>query len=485
MSVPLSAEPVWEPQNFEQEYDGEVTMREALVALEEHADVRLAWRSGSARWPSVGGRRASAPHGGDAGHAAGNGGGVSPSSWRRPNGVRRLGARWPPRMVLRVASRGRPDVWAPEPRAGAGDGRGGRVPGHRRRCATRSSAGRAPRCGAGVPRDRRGQDGHDERRPPTFGSSASRREVAAAVWIGFDQPRPIGAIATGGRLSAPVWGRMMAAVAGKRAPKGAWPAPAGVVARRVDPATGLVLRDGCEPWDGPSYREFFLTGREPAAYCPGQEEAPLDGFWTLRSLQPDATRDQRLAELEKSEQEAVARAEAEAEVDQPTLEQEEAQQAQQEEAAVAALEQELARTRQTPAVAGVPEQDAGASAGPADLSGWWEMTDVVESTTYARYAGLRIVYRILLRQEGSGLRGEGQLWSENGRPVAPEQRRTLSLTGSLSGDEAVVQFTEYGTRGPTNGSFRWRIARGGSQLQGTFESSAASSSGSSTARRLP
>ena len=86
--------------------------------------------------------------------------------------------------------------------------------------------------------------------------------------------------ATGGRLAAPVWGQLMAAVVGSRASTSDWPTPIGIVVRNVDPWSGLVLTEGCDEWQGSPYREFFLAGFEPAAYCPGREEPPLAGFWT-------------------------------------------------------------------------------------------------------------------------------------------------------------------------------------------------------------
>jgi hypothetical protein len=72
----------------------------------------------------------------------------------------------------------------------------------------------------------------------------------------------------------------MAAVARSRPSTSAWPTPVGIVVRNVDPWSGLVLTEGCDDWQGPSYREFFLAGFEPAAYCPGREEPPAAGFWT-------------------------------------------------------------------------------------------------------------------------------------------------------------------------------------------------------------
>jgi 1A family penicillin-binding protein len=67
-------------------------------------------------------------------------------------------------------------------------------------------------------------------------------ELVAVVWIGFDQPAPILPGATGGRLAAPVWGRMMA-IAGRSG--GEWETPEGVVRLPYDPGTGRAIASGC------------------------------------------------------------------------------------------------------------------------------------------------------------------------------------------------------------------------------------------------
>jgi membrane peptidoglycan carboxypeptidase len=132
-------------------------------------------------------------------------------------------------------------------------------------------------------------------------------EVVAAVWIGFDQPRPITAAATGGRVAAPVWGRMMARlVEGRRAPR-AWTAPPGVVSATVDSETGLVVADGCEA--AFAYREVFLRRSVPAAACPG--DMPMvagedDGDWE-GSRDEDEGRRAREAYLEALREEIERR----------------------------------------------------------------------------------------------------------------------------------------------------------------------------------
>jgi penicillin-binding protein 1A len=95
-------------------------------------------------------------------------------------------------------------------------------------------------------------------------------EVVAAVWMGFDRQRPIMAKATGGRLAAPVWARLMTRLYAGRKPPSPWPMPAGVVEGMVDPQTGLLLASGCAPWSGVAYKELFVHGAVPVTVCPSQ-----------------------------------------------------------------------------------------------------------------------------------------------------------------------------------------------------------------------
>jgi 1A family penicillin-binding protein len=88
-------------------------------------------------------------------------------------------------------------------------------------------------------------------------------ELVGVVWIGFDQPAPILAGATGGGLAAPVWGRMMAA-AGRSG--GEWDAPEEVLRLPYDPATGrAVARDCAGASQAPS--DLFLR-RHVSFTCP-------------------------------------------------------------------------------------------------------------------------------------------------------------------------------------------------------------------------
>jgi penicillin-binding protein 1A len=105
-------------------------------------------------------------------------------------------------------------------------------------------------------------------------------ETLTAVWIGFDEQRPIMERATGGRLAAPVWARMMLRLQSSTSGPD-WPRPAEVIEGRIDPATGLMIASGCPPWEGAARRELFLRPYAPVSACP----SPLPSDWQDADIQ--------------------------------------------------------------------------------------------------------------------------------------------------------------------------------------------------------
>jgi 1A family penicillin-binding protein len=106
-------------------------------------------------------------------------------------------------------------------------------------------------------------------------------EMVGAVWFGFDRPTTIVAGATGGRLAAPVWARIMTRVYdGDAVPD--FPMPRGVVTESVDRATGFVVGEGCPP-QGEVYTEYYVHVRPPRPFChPGSAfpRMALDTAWS-------------------------------------------------------------------------------------------------------------------------------------------------------------------------------------------------------------
>jgi penicillin-binding protein 1A len=96
--------------------------------------------------------------------------------------------------------------------------------------------------------------------------------MLAAVWIGFDRQQPIMAKATGGRLAAPVWARIMKRVIDPRSSATDWTRPADVIEEWTDPSSGMLLAAGCRPWEGSARRELFVRTTVPVPVCPNQGE---------------------------------------------------------------------------------------------------------------------------------------------------------------------------------------------------------------------
>ena len=132
-------------------------------------------------------------------------------------------------------------------------------------------------------------------------------DLVAAVWMGFDERRPIMGAATGGRLAAPAWARMMKRIYARRPAPRSWPVPHTVLAARVDPQSGAPLEEDCEPSWGDAYRELFLRGTTPAPVCPESGH----GFWSFfrgGGRDDDDDREEAIRRAEREREKAEKRA---------------------------------------------------------------------------------------------------------------------------------------------------------------------------------
>jgi 1A family penicillin-binding protein len=97
--------------------------------------------------------------------------------------------------------------------------------------------------------------------------------LVAGVWFGYDTPRPISYNASGGRLAAPAWAEIFRS--GWREPKGSnWDVPPGMLPAIIDPESGLLATDYCPN----RVREYFKPNSLP------QEACNLHNEWTQRVI---------------------------------------------------------------------------------------------------------------------------------------------------------------------------------------------------------
>ena len=130
-----------------------------------------------------------------------------------------------------------------------------------------------------------------------------------------------------------------------------------------------------------------------------------------------------------------------------------------------------------------PEVASNGGSAPADLTGNWKVVNTVEQTTYQRYKNLEVGFELAINQTGNQFTGKGQKVSENGRSLSGNSRTPIEVKGSIEGDRVEATFSESGAARKTSGRFVWRIDKASGALTGTFNTTAARSSGKSAATK--
>jgi penicillin-binding protein 1A len=608
LKVKMSNGQFWQPKNFSNRYEGRITLRDALVRSKNVPTVRLADAVGLKQITDMAHKAGiQEPIAAVPSMALGTVA-VSPLELTSAySGFASLGQAVEPRLILRVEDEKGKVLWRSQPNRHdvLDPGVAYLVTSVLSESIVSGTGNLIQQTGLKAPAAGKTGTTNDGADAWFVGYTPG---IVGGIWIGFDKPRPILEDATGGRLAAPAWGRMLARVYQnpKQRSSSPWKMPADVVSLPVDPATGLVVEKGCAPEGGE--RELFLKGKEPDSYCPGREEPPPNGFPSQRLLaqredqkeeqaeliaqareeqkrrleeQREAERQareerqdqerekERLAKLDKAEaqkekertaarlaeekereqeqqdrrdkaaaaklaaarkaaatekaraalaarEERLAREEAAANrrereiaarekaaelerreeriAAEERAEQERAEKDRRAKVAAAREQERLRRLRDQPDDERSDEIDVGEvvvreerrreESAESDLSGWWELTNTIQSTNYSAYQGLRLGYRVQLEQDGDRITGRGQKWSESGRPVSAGARSPIIVSGRIDGRHVTLQYTERGARRSTSGSFSFTLSPDGSALRGSFSSTAAAASGGSVARKM-
>jgi 1A family penicillin-binding protein len=261
---------VWEPQNYTGEYDGPMTLREALTRSKNTATVRVAQDVG------IGSVIATARSLGITSDIP-----DYPSTALGAADVRPIelisayaafangGERVEPYLVERVEDRNGRVLWEAQPgRERILDPAVAYVMTTVLQDVVSRGTGSAVR-GVGFRGPAAGKTGTTNDATDAWFVGYTP-ELVAGVWIGLDDPKTIVRGASGGTLAAPVWGRMMQTIYEDRPMPEAWARPSGVVTAEVDRVTGDVVSEWCPP-QGPTYTEYFINSAPPQRACSGRD----------------------------------------------------------------------------------------------------------------------------------------------------------------------------------------------------------------------
>ncbi|WP_171818223.1 penicillin-binding protein 1A [Pyxidicoccus fallax] len=117
-----------------------------------------------------------------------------------------------------------------------------------------------------------GKTGTTQESKDTWFSGYTADWVASA-WVGFDDNSPLGGSETGGRAALPIWLQFMR-VAHEGLPAREFEVPAGVVQVRIDPVSGLLAGASV-----PGRLEPFLEGTQPTAEAPPPGQVTPENFF--------------------------------------------------------------------------------------------------------------------------------------------------------------------------------------------------------------
>jgi penicillin-binding protein 1B len=251
---------VYQPRNYEDEYDGEITLRRALALSRNVAAVKVAEATGfdrvAALWRRVGQGTPARPYPSIAlGVFEASPLEVATAYTLFPNG----GTVRPLHAIARVEREGRASTPAPERARRVVRADTTFLVTNMMRSVLNEGTGAGARA-AGFNADAAGKTGttNDLRDAWFVGFTP---ELLTVVWVGLDDNRPLGL--SGTQAALPIWTAFMKrALNGRRSP--AFDVPENIVFTDIDRDTGKLASPACPR----VFRESFIAGEEPTAACP-------------------------------------------------------------------------------------------------------------------------------------------------------------------------------------------------------------------------
>lgn len=260
------AQPPWEPQNYDNSFDGPMSLRQALYKSVNIIAIKLGMEIGeeaviaeATRFGLVASPIPAVPsiHLGSAV--------VKPLELIAAyTAFANNGERVTPLGILRVEDRQGNILWQPRPRLDpVMDPQLTWIMNGVLQDVVRRGTGTAAVVGLGFPVGGKTGTTNDGNDVWFVGFTA---DLVTGFWFGVDVPERIKPNAQGGILVAPAWRQMMTEVYERRPTPGGWPQPDGLVSVEIDRTTGFRASPYCP--SAVRVSEWFIPGSEPNEACP-------------------------------------------------------------------------------------------------------------------------------------------------------------------------------------------------------------------------
>ncbi|HEX2718377.1 MAG TPA: PBP1A family penicillin-binding protein [Gemmatimonadaceae bacterium] len=264
---------LWTPANYGDEYEGEITLRRALMVSANAATVRLSRAIGESRVAQRAHDNGIASELRAVPALALGAAEVTPLELVTAyapfaNG----GYRVAPRLVRRIEAPDGTLLWSSEPSLSpVMDPRDAYQVTSMLRSVVDHGTGHAVR-DMGVDGPIAGKTGTTNNNADVWFVGYSPT-IVAGVWFGYDTPRTLPGGASGGRFAAPAWAEFYERGWRETGTEAWWTPPAGMVSRVIDASTGELASEWCPT----TQEEWFKPGTEPTEYCRAHT-APEDPF---------------------------------------------------------------------------------------------------------------------------------------------------------------------------------------------------------------
>jgi penicillin-binding protein 1A len=275
ISIRQSDGSYWEPKNYEHDYEGSITMREALRRSRNLATIRLGQEVGVDNVRNVARRagiRTKIPG--------------YPSVFIGAAAVYPLdlisayatfangGMRMEPRLVRRIEDRNGNLLWQPsaDPQPTIEPALAWILTDMLREVVDRGT-------GYNVRDPEIGDLSYDIPAAGKTGTTNGSTDVwfvgytpdlLAGVWMGFDRPKTITSGATGGGFAVPVWARVVRKYYETHPAPQPWQKPSDVVVRHISRWTGKAVSEDC-PYMAGAYDDYFVATAAPEPGCEAPE----------------------------------------------------------------------------------------------------------------------------------------------------------------------------------------------------------------------